>query len=57
MKSIPTLTCRSELFIQRISSVFTEQSQIGAKSSLEQSLENEVILDPKVLGGRPEKFK
>ena len=37
MESIPTLTC-TELFIQRIRSVSTEQTQIGVKSSLEQIL-------------------
>ena len=38
MEGIPTLTCFAELFIQRISSVSTKQSQIGVKSSLDQIL-------------------
>ena len=39
MKFFPTLTCCTELFVRRISSVSTEQSQIGVRSSLKQILE------------------
>ena len=47
----------TELFIQRTSSVSTEQLQNGVKRSQEQNLEREVILDTKVLEESREKFK
>ena len=55
MENIPTLISCTELFIQRISSVHTEQSQNGVNRSQEQILEREVILDTKVLEERREK--
>ena len=52
MQSIPTLISGTELFIQRISSVSTEQPQNGVKRSQEKSLGREVILDTKVFEAR-----
>ena len=55
--SIATLTCCTGLFIPRISSVFTEQSQSGLEIYLEQILERQVRADMKVLARHTEKFK
>ena len=52
-----TLTCYTGLFIRRISSVSTEQSQSGVESSLEQILERPLRADLKVLAEHPEKFR
>ena len=46
MENIPTSISCTELFIQRISSLPTEQSQKGVKRSQEQILERKLIMDP-----------
>ena len=57
MESIATLTCCTGLFIPRIISVFTEQSQSGVEKCPEQVLERQVRADMKVLAKHSEKFK
>ena len=57
LESIATLTCCAGLFILRISAVFTEQSQSGAETRMEQILERHVRADPKVLAKCTEKLK
>ena len=49
MEGMKTLTCCTGLFIPRISSVSSEQSQSGVESSLEQILERQIRADLKVL--------
>ena len=58
MGSVATLTFSTGLFIPRISSVFTEQSQSGVEISLEQILKKkkkQVGADMKVLAKHPER--
>ena len=57
MENSPILISCSELLIQGISSVSTEQLQNHVERSQEQNLEREVILDTKGLKERRERTK
>ena len=47
------MTCSTGVFIPRISSVYTEQTQSGVEISLEQTLGRQVVTDMKVLAKHP----
>ena len=57
MESVTTLIFFSEPSMQRISSVFTEQSHSCVESSQRQTPERQVKADQKVLEEHPEKFR